>query len=507
MRAGLVLAAAALLWAAFFPGWGWLVFPGLSLGFLAVSGAGAKRGLALGFLWGTTFFLLEFAVLRSLSPFIGPLAYGVIVLLALYGGLFFAAFGIFAGWRGTVGLLAGGWALMEIARGTGTLGFTFGSVPAALAGTPFVAAAGVAGPWLLSLGVASTAALLVHALRRPKILLFGFLPPVLLWGMGPALPHPRAAGAARLALIQPDIPQRDRLDRTKLPEILARYERLLAHVPNDVDLIVIPENATPAFLRIERQYLAPFVRAAREKGVPVMVGTADLQGEAVRNTMVLLAPDGREAAVYAKIHLVPFGEYVPGRAVFDRVGLGALIDQFLPYDQTPGERLEPVGIYGVVICFESTFPQPARVLARKGAEVILVSTNDAWFGRTRILWEHYAMGALRAAETGRVCVQVGQTGITGAWDPRGRELARFPLGEGVFVLDVPRFSGRTPYTVVGDLPVLVLAGGLALWGLRGPRPRAPKNPKEAGRGKARGRALSPRWSPWFRSSGSECPKP
>lgn len=475
-RIGLALAAAGLLWAAFFPGWGGLVFPALALGFGALSGAGPKRGLALGFLWGMTFFLLEFSVLQSLTPFIGPMAYGVSVLLAVYGGLFFAAFGTLAGWRGTLGILAGGWTLLEIARGTGPLGFTFGSVPPALAGTPFVAAAGIAGPWLLSLGVAFTAAVLVQARARPKLLPLALLGPLLLWGVGALAPELRSTGTTRLALVQPNIPQADRLDRTKLPEILARYERLLAQAPNDVDLIVIPENATPAFLRIERQYLEPFARVAREKGVPVLVGTADLQGTEVRNTMLLLTPEGRESVVYAKIHLVPFGEYVPGRPLFDRIGLGALIDQFLPYDQSPGERLEPVGIYGVVICFESVFPSPTRVLARKGAEVILVSTNDAWFGRTRILWEHYAMGSLRAAETGRVCVQVGQTGITGTWGPRGQELARFPLGESVFVLSVPRFSGRMPYMAVGDLPVLVLAGGLALWGIKmgGPRPRTPK---------------------------------
>jgi apolipoprotein N-acyltransferase len=114
---------------------------------------------------------------------------------------------------------------------------------------------------------------------------------------------------------------------------------------------VIPENATPAFLRIEREYLEPFTRAAQEKGVPLMIGTADIEGGKVRNTMLLLTPDGRESVVYAKMHLVPFGEYVPGRKIWERLGLAAVIDQFLPYDQSPGERLEPVGIYGVVICF------------------------------------------------------------------------------------------------------------------------------------------------------------
>lgn len=476
-----MLGGAGLLWASFFQGFGFLSWIALVPFFLALDGAGAKRGLALGFLFGFAFFALEFSSLGSLRPFIGPMAYAVILLLAIYGGIFLGAFGALAGWRSSPLFWAGLWTLLEAGRGAGPLGFTFGSVPAALAGTPFVAAAGIAGPWLLSLAVSLTAAILVKSRRRPKLFAASLLIPLFLWALGQALPEPKTLGTVRLALVQANISQADRLDRRKLPEIISRYERLLANAPRDVDLIVIPENATPAFLRIEREYLDPFARAAEEKGVPLMVGTADIEQGEVRNTMLLLTPEGRESVAYAKTHLVPFGEYVPGRSLWKRLGLAAVIDQFLPFDQTPGERLEPVGIYGVVICFESSFPGPTRVVARKGAEVILVSTNDAWFGRTRILWEHYAMGSLRAAETGRIVVQAGQTGVTGAWRPNGKEIARFPLEEGVFVLEVERLAGRTPYVVVGDFPILVLAGVLGLLGLKkwGPRPRAPKT-KEAG---------------------------
>jgi apolipoprotein N-acyltransferase len=361
----LALIGAALLWAAFFPGFGFLAWFALIPFFLSLKGAGPKRGAILGFLFGFVFFVLEFSSLGSLQPFIGPMAYGVIFLLALYGGVFLTVFGALAGWQSSPVFVAAAWALLEAARGSGPLGFTFGTVPAALAGTPFSAAAGLAGPWLLSLTVALTAAFFAHNLRKPKILPIALLFPLLLWGIGEALPEPKSNGTVRLALIQPDISQAERLDRGKLPEILARYERLLKKVPTDVDLIVIPENATPAFLRIEREYLEPFARAAQEKGVPLMIGTADIEGGKVRNTMLLLTPDGRESVVYAKMHLVPFGEYVPGRKIWERLGLAAVIDQFLPYDQSPGERLEPVGIYGVVICFESAFPGPTRCLRGK----------------------------------------------------------------------------------------------------------------------------------------------
>lgn len=450
---------AGLLWASFFPGLGALVWVALVPLFLALDGAGAKRGAFLGFIFGFAFFLLEFSALLSLRPFIGPMAYGVIVLLAIYGGVFLSVLGLVGGWRSSGLVWGGGWALLEAARAAGPFGFTFGSVPVALAGSPFIAAAGVGGPWLLSLGVSLTAASLAKARRNPKLLGLTLLGPALLFLLG-QVPTPKERGEVKLALIQPDIPQADRLDRTKLPEILARYERLLSQVPTGVDLVVIPENATPAFLRIEREYLEPFSRAAKEKGAPVLVGTADIEEGEVRNTMLLLTPDGRESAVYAKTRLVPFGEYVPGRPIWERIGLGSVIEQFLPYDQSPGQRLEPIGIYGVLICFESTFPGPSRVLARKGAEAIVVATNDAWFGRTRILSEHYAMAALRAAETGRAVVQAGQTGITGVWGPKGRELQRFPFNAGVYTVRIPRIQGFTPYVWVGDFPALILAGGL-----------------------------------------------
>ena len=132
-----------------------------------------------------------------------------------------------------------------------------------------------------------------------------------------------------------------------------------------------------------------------------------------------------------------------------------------------------MGNLGIMICFESTFPGVSRALAQAGAEVLLVPTNDAWFGETRLLWEHYALGALRAAETGRALVQIGQTGVSGAWGPDGRELERLPpWTRGTAVLEVPLRTGPTPYVRVGGGPVLALAGILLVLGLRTKRPRS-----------------------------------
>jgi apolipoprotein N-acyltransferase len=460
------------LWAAFFPGWGWLAWLALVPLLGALDGAGLRRGAILGGLFGVAFFGLQFSSLSSLWPFVGPIVVLVCVLLAAYGGLFLAAFGALAGrWSSPV-VWAGGWVLIEALRAAGLLGFTFGSVPATMAGSPLVPAAAFGGPWLLSLGLAWTAACLARGLRQPRWLAGAILGPLLLFGLAQLPDGTREAGEIRIALVQPNISKAEQLDPSLLPNQPALYREMLAGIAAPVDLIALPENALP-WVRQNPEHLALLQEAGARVGAQVLVGTGEFRDGNVYNTTLVLSPAGEIVGSYAKTRLVPFGERVPWREFWTRIGFGPLIDPFLPYDLTPGETVHPVGNIGITICFESTFPGISRDLARQGAEVLITPTNDAWFGRTRILWEHYALGSLRAPETGRSFVQVAQTGISGVWDHRGRELGRFPpWTRGVIVLDVPLRSGQTPYVRFGDGPVLGIAGLLVVVGLMAKRPRA-----------------------------------
>ncbi|MCR4391914.1 MAG: apolipoprotein N-acyltransferase [Candidatus Acetothermia bacterium] len=466
--------AAGLLWAAFFPGMAMLAWVALVPLFWAVDGAGVRRGAAVGATFGVLFFALEFSSLLSLRPFVGGVAFLVCGALAIYGALFAVVFAGVGGIRASPLLWAGAWTLLEVARAAGPLGFTFGSLPAAVSGTPFLSASALGGPWLLSLGVAWTAGCLARGLRRRRWLPGTALGPLALLALAWASPALPPQGALTVALVQPNIPQADRLDPERLPDLVARYRELLAGIAPPLDLVVVPENALPAFLRQEPEHLALFQDAARRLNATLLVGTGDFRSGRIYNTILVLSPAGEVVGTYAKTHLVPFGEYVPGREIWRRLGLGPLFARLLPVDQAPGEGVRPVGSYGVMICFESTFPAISRELARGGAEVLLTPTNDAWFGRTRILWEHYALGALRAAETGRAFVQAGQTGFTGGWGPSGKDLGRLPPWEqGVLTLRVPLYTGLTPYARVGDGPALALAGALALLGFipkKRPRP-------------------------------------
>ncbi len=459
--------AAVLFWAAFFPGWGWLVWGAVPLVLWALQGVGWRRGLGRGWLFGFLFFLLEFTSLWALMPLVGPLTYALWVLLALYGSLFFAAFGAVGGRWSSPWVWAGAWALLEAARAAGPLAFTFGSIPPALVGSPFLAASAWGGPWLLTVAVVWCAGCLVHARRSWTWLFAAAVGPAVLFVLASVPSGVYAQGDLNLALVQPNIPKIEQIDYTRLDEHEAKYRRLLARVPAEIQLIVVPENALPWILE-NPEYLELFGAAARQRGALVLVGTAEFRREQnkIYNTVLALNAQGSVEGQYSKVHLVPFGEYVPWRPFWRRVGLGPIVDRFLPLDQTPGEAVHPIGPLGVMICFESTLPEIGRELVRQGAEILLTPTNDAWFGRTRILWEHYAMGALRAAETGRVFAQAGQTGISGAWDPRGKELGRLaPWTEGVLTLRVPTYTGLTPYARVGDGPVLAAGALLMLWGV------------------------------------------
>ena len=330
--------------------------------------------------------------------------------------------------------------------------------------------------------MAWTAGCLARGARERRWLPWAAVGPLVLLSFALLPTGTREGGTLTAVLLQPNIAKVEQLDSTRLPERLEVYRDLLEGIAPPADLILLPENALP-WLRDEPEHLRLFQDAARRVGATLIVGTAHFQERRIYNTILVLSSRGESVGTYAKTRLVPFGEYVPWRDFWTAIGLGNLIDPFLPFDQTPGEEVRPVGALGIMICFESTFPGVARELARRGAEVLLVPTNDAWFGRTRILWEHYALGALRAAETGRALVQIGQTGISGGWGPRGEDLGRFPpWTKGRMTLALPLYSGSTLYVRTGDGPVLGLAAALALLPVVTKRPR----PRRGRRGRMSG---------------------
>ena len=176
------------------------------------------------------------------------------------------------------------------------------------------------------------------------------------------------------------------------------------------------------------------------------------------NSAFLLQPDGTLSGRYDKVHLVPYGEYVPLRRLFPFIGkLVAGVGDF-----RPGKGFYPLTIdghrLGVLICYEAIFPEAARDYKRKGAELLVNITNDAWFGRTSAPYQHLSMTVFRAIENRLYLVRAANTGISAIIDPTGEILSRTGLFERTVLKgEVKIIDERTFYAAYGDLFVYLCA--------------------------------------------------
>jgi apolipoprotein N-acyltransferase len=270
----------------------------------------------------------------------------------------------------------------------------------------------------------------------------------------PADPGP----TARVEILQPNIDQYRKWDRAYVDEILTGFDELLAR-PHAVSprLVVWPETSIPRF--VPRAEAAPeAARWAKAEGAEHLVGIIAKEGPT--NAVQLIGTDGAVKGFYAKRELVPFGEYVPFRALIPRFVIEhwlAILDNF--GDMSAGEKdpplLEtPFGPTAATICYEATFPRWSRRDARRGARLLINVTNDGWYKDTWAPPEHLTMNVFRAVENRIPEIRAGNTGISAVIDPWGVITASMPLGErGRLDADVPLtdfFPRRSFYTRHGD---------------------------------------------------------
>jgi apolipoprotein N-acyltransferase len=202
---------------------------------------------------------------------------------------------------------------------------------------------------------------------------------------------------------------------------------------------------------------------AREIGGTLLIGSDqvtrerpdapfDDPGNRLYNAAFLVQPDGTTAGVYRKMHLVPFGEYVPlQRLLFFVQPIVQSVSNF-----TPGEApvLLPVGSHRVstAICYEVVFGSLIRRFVTDGSELLTTITNDAWYGRSSAAYQHWDQASMRAIENGRYLARAANTGVSGFVDPYGRVLQKSALFEQkVLVDDVAFLQVRTVYSRIGDL--------------------------------------------------------
>jgi apolipoprotein N-acyltransferase len=434
------------------------------------------RGAAvLGWMVGTGHFLLAFHWITE--PFMVDAArHGWMAPFALLG----LAAGMALYWGGALALaraLGGGAAafvaglgLAEIARGWLFTGFPWAQAGHALIDTPLLHwASWLGAPGLLVIVLGAGVALwhAVAGRRGPGALALGGL--AALWPLGAALtPEAGAeAGARVVRLIQPNAAQHEKWDPDKVQLFFDRQRAFTAAgaVP---DLVVWPETAVPVWLENAGETLGAVAASAR--GAPVVLGIQRSEGRRIFNSLAVIEPGGVVSEVYDKHHLVPFGEFMPFGDFLGSLGIyGLASNEGQGYSSGPGARLLDLGPLGralPLICYESVFARDLRAAPGR-ADMILLITNDAWFGKVSGPYQHLAQARLRSAEMGLPMIRVANTGVSAMIDATGKLTEWVPLGEaGWRDAALPPPLPETVYARHGDAPMLVFLGvllALSLW--------------------------------------------
>jgi apolipoprotein N-acyltransferase len=467
---------------------GWTGRPG------ALRGVPARRGFALGLLAGVVHYAgTVYWTGSTVSTFGGlpwivavPVAGLLVLYMALYLAAASAASAVLIRRFGLPGLMLAPAAFVaaEYARAHWFGGFPW--IPLGNAVVRLVPIAQVASlfgvyglTWLLATLHACIAAAAMHtgAMRvRAVVAALILVTAPTLWGAARVRDGSltREGTPLKVALVQGNVPQTEKWDAARAGDIYQRYLRMSREArAAGAQLIVWPESATPFYFDEDPVSAMELRRLARDLATPVLFGTDELErGSPPRyyNSAFMLDTAGATAAVYRKMYLVPFGEYVPFQQLLFFVG--PLVEAVSAF--SPGMRVTMMPVHehmlSTAICYEVVYPHLMRQAVLAGSELLTTITNDAWYGESSAPHQHWELAVMRAIEQGRYLARAANTGISGIVDPYGRVVAKSQLFETTTVLgEVRTLQGRTLYARIGDLAaqlaVLVTLLGLAaaLW--------------------------------------------
>ncbi|MDD5059516.1 MAG: apolipoprotein N-acyltransferase [Candidatus Omnitrophica bacterium] len=369
------------------------------------------------------------------------------IILILYLSLYFAAFGLCltlarrASANGVL-LIPCFWVLFEYIRSHLFTGF-----PWALAAfsqyknLPVIQIADITGAWGVSFLVLLVNVLIYAVIRRslkPKVILvftavfflslvYGF------YKLNYNSKDQAGSQPFKISVIGGNIAQDIKWNKQAVEFIQKNYEELTAKAALDSpDLIIWPEASVPALWgedEAEFKRLYSFVRSLK---VDLLVGAVSHYGGKYYNSALFINKAGVPQIMYNKLHLVPFGEFVPLKNVF------RFLEAIAPIgDITPGKKytiFEKPAPFGVLICFEDLFPELSRQFVKKGAKFLVNITNDAWYKQTSAAHQHLAASVFRAVENRVNLARSANTGVSGFIDPVGRlALIRGEAGQEIFI--------------------------------------------------------------------------
>ena len=261
-----------------------------------------------------------------------------------------------------------------------------------------------------------------------------------------------------VAVLQGNIPQHLKWNREFQRKTIDIYKRLTdeANV-HGANLIIWPETAAPFFFQERTVYQKELLDLSNKNNTYILFGSPSytLSGNSdlrLFNSAYLISPSGEEPSRYDKIHLVPFGEYVPlSKILFFIEKMVVAIGDFMPGKEYTVLKTPQIK-FGVVICFEVIFPDLVRKFVKNGAEFMTTITNDAWFGNTSAPYQHFTMTVFRAVENRVYFARAANTGISGFISPKGEILAQTPVFTGGnLVHKISPSTVKTFYTLYGDV--------------------------------------------------------
>ncbi len=508
-RAGIALIAGALSAMAMAPFNAWpvlfLTFP-VMVWLIDGAGAGRWRGVPAaamaGWWFGLGYFVpglywIGYAFMVDASTFAWLLPFAILGLpayLALFTALGFAIARLVWTRDGSRLLaLAASLTISEWLRGHVLTGFPWNAFGYALTEPLALAQTGsLIGLWgltFLSVAIFASPAVLIDGTsrgRRPwiaPVMALAVLVAMAIFGGVRLANQPTTMVAnVKLRIMQPNLQQDVRFNYSAKAEVMQKYLTLSDRASGpqstgvrDANILIWPESAFPFFLTREADAMAQ-IADLLPKGTVLITGAVrapdlppGVKITRAYNSIYVIDHDGSVLSVYDKLHLVPFGEYLPFQNWMEKLGFeqltkvqgGFIAGTIRRTLQIPGApRVLPL------ICYEAIFPGDAAPRGDRPGWIVNL-TNDGWFGISTGPYQHLQQVRLRAIEEGLPVVRAANTGISAVIDPVGRVVARLGLGlEGVLDAGLPSAIAPTIYVRFGDIPVAILVAAALVFAIR-----------------------------------------
>lgn len=436
--------------------------------------ASVGQAFLLGWVCGTVVYLGScywvFSVMHHYGGLSGAVSAVLLLLFCLYIGLHQAVFAALLAWaararagysRRALFLAPFLWVAVELLR-TYLVGFPWDLLGTTqVANTALSRIATLTGVYGLSFEIALVnaafaAAFLVRPPRR-RIMLAGTLATAVFLQLTQYIELDRVPVDSHALLVQQNVPIRESWQSAEYSGLLQSLDAISTIPPGSakVNLVVWPESPAPFFLNDDR-FVSTISAIARRTNDFVVAGSLGVRPAAggenlLYNSAALVNPQGQIAARYDKVHLVPFGEYIPlqrllsfAQSLTREVGTFARGSDRWPLDAGAAKL-------GVFICYESVFPGEVRQFADHGAQVFVNISNDGWFGNSGAPEQHLNVARMRAIENERWLLRATNTGITASIDPFGRVVAQAPTGTRTTLLAPYSLRAETTfYTRYGD---------------------------------------------------------